>query len=162
MSRNNFIKKQQRSCPNLDYKSQRNLIGGLPRNLHKMVPAIIFLLCSFIFASCQKDNRAARKMDGVWKLNNVIVDSVYQPEEANPRAFSFHKCVPESETCRGKIINYDYSETEFSWIVIDNGSRVSMNIPQYTGKFKIDTLERKKMILRARVSGAMVIFRFSK
>lgn len=127
----------------------------------------VFLgIMSFILvvsiASCNKDQRAVKKLSGEWTLVKVAGFAVDASGEET-QTMNFNECkLKDDEYCSVTITSGDGAETSQYKVTNDGETLVYKDEDGDEDQFTIVTLEKEKLVLKMNLEGQLVDFEFSK
>ena len=106
----------------------------------------------FVFASCNKDQSAVKKLDGSWQLSKINGNNVEADEVTK---ITFTKCkLKKEETCAVKFEYTSFGETEEfagEFLVADKGETLELRFTFFgqtnIERFTIKELSKETLVL---------------
>ncbi|MDQ3191930.1 MAG: hypothetical protein M3Q58_10075 [Bacteroidota bacterium] len=84
----------------------------------------LLIITLFTVASCRKDNRRAKQLDGEWKVKSIQWDGKVLAIKTD--LFEFTKCKVTKENCQGLLTATDGSKESFEWQIYSKGEEFAI------------------------------------
>ena len=92
----------------------------------------VVLVVIFIAASCNKNQKVVRQLDGEWEVTEVRYNNSVQDLEDGSYIYTFEKCRVKNEDCSGSYKISDPSKGTFTfpftYSIQDDGTKIIINM----------------------------------
>ena len=111
---------------------------------------------ALLLASCSKDNRASKDLEGDWQIDYQWTGDANTLPDAftNEGTLSFEKCKTTKETCFGQYRGEEDVDITFEWSVSQDGEAMNFNVPdnnhwmyQFHGDWELFSQTDSKVVL---------------
>ena len=88
--------------------------------------SLFFITALLIIGACSKDQKTVNRLEGDWKITEVTVDGVAEPDSSYRDAtYSFEKCKVKKTSCDGTFTE-DGKALPFTYKITDKGTKITM------------------------------------
>lgn len=127
----------------------------------KNVLLVLSMAVFMVLASCNKDQKAVKTLDGTWEVSTVNGFPVPASSEAYHK-YTFSNCkLKDDEYCDVKYQD-NYETSNFLYKVSEKGTKLTFKVGTDEISFTIVELEKDKLVTTGQFEGTSVTFRYNK